>query len=198
MKSKSKIDEAKIYSKETILNANKTVTDTVNHWLQSHNFTKRDWLQKRFDPIIGYLQRKLPVGNTIQSLDRKFGSIDTYLSYLIYNLKQTPVWNESIKEDASVDTLYSKGVEPGKWPFGYCGSEVSVAPADMDTFVVYLKSYTLELKEATCKCVTEGNFNGNDVTLGKPSYGDTTQYKIFMRNPDNGQTVKVNFGKTKK
>ena len=100
-----------------------------------------------------------------------------------------------MKENATTNKLYAKGVQPGQWPFGRCEDEVTVSTGNMDNFVVYLKSYTLKLKESNCRCVTEGNFRGKTVTLGKPMVGESSKYKVYMRNPNNGETVKVNFGK---
>ena len=40
----------------------------------------------------------------------------------------------------------------------------------------------------------EAEFQGKQVKLGKPSRGDVKKFKVFVRNPDTGRIIKVNFG----
>lgn len=40
----------------------------------------------------------------------------------------------------------------------------------------------------------EAEYNGKKVKLGKPSQGDVKKFKVFVRNPETGRVIKVNFG----
>jgi len=40
----------------------------------------------------------------------------------------------------------------------------------------------------------QAEYRGRKVKLGKPSIGDVRKYKVFVRDPDTGNVVKVNFG----
>lgn len=50
----------------------------------------------------------------------------------------------------------------------------------------YLKSYMPML--------TEAEYQGRSVKLGKPMKGDVKKYKVYVKNPKTGKVVKVNFG----
>ena len=41
--------------------------------------------------------------------------------------------------------------------------------------------------------LTEAEYNGRDVPLGKPMQGDVKKFKVYVKNPK-GNVVKVNFG----
>lgn len=42
--------------------------------------------------------------------------------------------------------------------------------------------------------VDEAEYQGRTVKLGKPMQGDVKKFKVYVRNPKTGKTVKVNFG----
>ena len=42
--------------------------------------------------------------------------------------------------------------------------------------------------------VAEAEYQGREVKLGKPMAGDVKKFKVYVRNPKTGKTVKVNFG----
>jgi len=42
--------------------------------------------------------------------------------------------------------------------------------------------------------VTEAEYQGREVKLGKPMQGDVKKFKVYVRNPKTGKTIKVNFG----
>lgn len=71
--------------------------------------------------------------------------------------------------------------------------ELDVEEEDEEDFFNFLKSYTVELKEANCNCVFEAEYQGRDVKLGKPMQGDVKKFKVYVKNPQ-GNVVKVNFG----
>jgi hypothetical protein len=64
---------------------------------------------------------------------------------------------------------------------------------DFKDFIKFIKEYNTELSEATCPCLTEGEYQGRDVPLGKPMRGDVKKFKVYVKNPA-GKVVKVNFG----
>ena len=42
--------------------------------------------------------------------------------------------------------------------------------------------------------LTEAEYQGRSVKLGKPMKGDVKKYKVYVKNPKTGKVVKVNFG----
>lgn len=42
--------------------------------------------------------------------------------------------------------------------------------------------------------LTEAEYDGRTVKLGKPMRGDVKKYKVYVKNPKTGNVVKVNFG----
>jgi hypothetical protein len=63
---------------------------------------------------------------------------------------------------------------------------------DYEDFIKFMRSYTTELNEG-CSCLTEAEYQGRDVKLGKPMAGDVKKFKVYVKNPA-GNVVKVNFG----
>ena len=64
---------------------------------------------------------------------------------------------------------------------------------DYIDFISYIKEYNKELSEANCNCVYEAEYQGREVSLGKPMRGDVKKFKVYVKNPA-GNVVKVNFG----
>jgi ribosomal protein S27AE len=60
-----------------------------------------------------------------------------------------------------------------------------------------LLSYLEDLKRKSNESVNEAEYQGRQVTLGKPSAGDVKKYKVYVRDPKTGNTKKVNFGDKK-
>lgn len=63
-------------------------------------------------------------------------------------------------------------------------------PEESDDFYDFLESYNTELNESL---ITEAEYQGRKVPLGKPMRGDVKKFKVYVKNP-NGKVVKVNFG----
>jgi hypothetical protein len=61
---------------------------------------------------------------------------------------------------------------------------------DYEDFIPFLKEYTKHLPESQ---LTEAEYQGRKVTLGKPMQGDVKKFKVYVKNPK-GKVVKVNFG----
>jgi hypothetical protein len=64
---------------------------------------------------------------------------------------------------------------------------------DFKDFIKFIREYNTELSEATCNCMTEAEYQGRNVPLGKPMRGDVKKFKVYVKNPA-GNVVKVNFG----
>lgn len=64
---------------------------------------------------------------------------------------------------------------------------------DFKDFIKFIREYNAELSEATCDCMTEAEYQGRNVPLGKPMRGDVKKFKVYVKNPA-GRVVKVNFG----
>jgi len=86
-------------------------------------------------------------------------------------------------------------------PGGFYGSnlndgdydELDVEPEEIDDFISFLKAYKNTLDEG-CQCLTEAEYQGREVSLGKPMQGDVKKFKVYVKNPKTGKIVKVNFG----
>jgi hypothetical protein len=64
---------------------------------------------------------------------------------------------------------------------------------DLKEFVTFIKEYSQMLNEADCGCVTEAEYHGRKVQLGKIMQGDIKKFKVYVKN-NKGKVVKVNFG----
>jgi len=71
--------------------------------------------------------------------------------------------------------------------------ELDVEPEEIEDFIEFLKAYKNTLDEANCSCVFEAEYQGREVSLGKPMQGDVKKFKVYVKNPA-GNIVKVNFG----
>lgn len=61
---------------------------------------------------------------------------------------------------------------------------------DFEDFIPFLKEYSQQLFESQ---LTEAEYQGRKVTLGKPMQGDSKKFKVYVKNPK-GKVVKINFG----
>lgn len=61
-----------------------------------------------------------------------------------------------------------------------------------DTALSILES--LGLAGLSKKTLTEAEYQGRKVQLGKPMRGDVRKFKVFVKNPKTGNIKKVNFG----
>jgi hypothetical protein len=64
---------------------------------------------------------------------------------------------------------------------------------EVKDFIRFMKEYKTFLTEASCNCVTEAEYHGRKVQLGKPMQGDIKKFKVYVKN-NKGKVVKVNFG----
>jgi hypothetical protein len=72
--------------------------------------------------------------------------------------------------------------------------ETSVLDAWEDSILISLDEQALKmLKESNIGLITEAEYQGRSVPLGKPMSGDVKKSKVYVRKP-NGKVVKVNFG----
>lgn len=61
---------------------------------------------------------------------------------------------------------------------------------DIKEFVQFIREYVKQLDESG---ITEAEYHGRKVALGKPMQGDVKKFKVYVKNPA-GRVVKVNFG----
>ncbi len=61
---------------------------------------------------------------------------------------------------------------------------------DTKDFIVFIKEYIQQLSESS---ISEAEYRGRKVQLGKPMQGDVKKFKVYVKNPK-GNVVKVNFG----
>jgi hypothetical protein len=91
-----------------------------------------------------------------------------------------------VKEDINSDDDVNYGkVEPEEYDVDNYD--------DFKDFIKFIREYNTELSEATCECMTEAEYRGRNVPLGKPMRGDVKKFKVYVKNPA-GNVVKVNFG----
>jgi len=64
---------------------------------------------------------------------------------------------------------------------------------EVKDFIRFIKEYKTFLTEASCNCVTEAEYHGRKVQLGKIMQGDIKKSKVYVKN-NKGKVVKVNFG----
>ena len=64
---------------------------------------------------------------------------------------------------------------------------------DLKEFIQFMNEYSQMLAEADCSCITEAEYHGHKVALGKPMQGDIKKFKVYVKN-NKGKVVKVNFG----
>jgi hypothetical protein len=62
---------------------------------------------------------------------------------------------------------------------------------DIRDFITFIKEYVQQLSESK---ITEAEYQGRKVPLGKPMRGDSKKFKVYVKNPKTGKVVKVNFG----
>ena len=117
--------------------------------------------------------------------------------YDIYGICQNAKIMISLKsilnEDEYVDQALKAGDTPQDNPIDDY-DELDVEQEDMDDFINFLKGYSTQLEEANCGCVYEAEYQGREVKLGKPMQGDVKKFKVYVKNPKTGKTIKVNFG----
>ena len=82
-----------------------------------------------------------------------------------------------------------KSDQPEHSIFDY--DELDVEDYEEEDFLNFLKSYVSELNESNS--ITEAEYQGRTVKLGKPMQGDVKKFKVYVKNPQ-GNVVKVNFG----
>ena len=63
---------------------------------------------------------------------------------------------------------------------------------DLKSFVDFISKYKQQLSEG-CGCLTEAEYRGRKVQLGKIMQGDIKKFKVYVKN-NKGKVVKVNFG----
>jgi hypothetical protein len=65
-----------------------------------------------------------------------------------------------------------------------------VNPDDYEGFIMFMKEYARQLTESK---LTEAEYHGRKVQLGKIMQGDIKKFKVYVKN-NKGKVVKVNFG----
>lgn len=75
--------------------------------------------------------------------------------------------------------------------------ETTVLESWEDSILIALDNEAIKmLKESSVELITEAEYQGRSVPLGKPMKGDVKKSKVYVRKP-NGKVVKVNFGDKK-
>jgi hypothetical protein len=75
--------------------------------------------------------------------------------------------------------------------------ETTVLESWGDCVLVSLDSVAIKLlSESNIELITEAEYQGRNVPLGKPMAGDVKKSKVYVKKP-NGKVVKVNFGDKK-
>jgi len=74
--------------------------------------------------------------------------------------------------------------------------EVEIGDEIVETVITGIDQgdYICETDNNLGLTLLEADYNGRNVKLGKPQQGDVKKFKVFVRNPDTGRIIKVNFG----
>lgn len=101
------------------------------------------------------------------------------MEYKMTKLKSNPCWKGY--------TQYGMKMKNGK-KVPNCIKEYSTDDKKMIERIIEL-----------CNCkdqetLSEAEYQGKEVELNKPMRGDVKKYKVYVKNPDTGNVVKVNFG----
>jgi len=74
--------------------------------------------------------------------------------------------------------------------------EGRIVEADQDTYVIEIGQSGFEYLSqlGMLDMVSEAEYQGRQVKLGKPMQGDVKKFKVYVRNPATGKIIKVNFG----
>ena len=122
-------------------------------------------------------------------------------------------WNLSVLPSYYYDMLVKKGYDGAVWLrqgemyeiIAFYPDQIipilddSIDEYDVETiqefqdFKQFIREYATLITEASCNCITEAEYHGRKVQLGKPMQGDIKKFKVFVENPA-GKVVKVNFG----
>jgi len=57
-----------------------------------------------------------------------------------------------------------------------------------------LDQFELDLETINEEILSEAEYHGRKVSLGKPMKGDVKKYKVYVKDPKTGNVKKVNFG----
>lgn len=88
-----------------------------------------------------------------------------------------------------IDQLIRPGDNLPEW----CQEKIAVAKSMLVTVWDYMKSEENRGANPNREDMSEAEYQGRNVPLGKPMQGDVKKSKVYVRKP-NGKVVKVNFG----
>jgi len=88
-----------------------------------------------------------------------------------------------------IDELIRPGDNLPEW----CQEKIAVAKSMLVTVWDYMKSEENRGANPNREDMSEAEYQGRKVSLGKPMQGDVKKSKVYVRKP-NGKIVKVNFG----
>lgn len=74
--------------------------------------------------------------------------------------------------------------------------EGRIVETDQDTYVIEIGASGFEYLSqlGMLDPLSEAEYQGRTVKLGKPMQGDVKKFKVYVRNPATGKIIKVNFG----
>lgn len=74
--------------------------------------------------------------------------------------------------------------------------EGRIIETNQDTYVIEVGESGFEYlaQLGMLDMMSEAEYQGRKVQLGKPTRGDVKKFKVYVRNPKTGKVIKVNFG----
>ena len=74
--------------------------------------------------------------------------------------------------------------------------EIELGTNIIETVIIAISQgdYICETYNDTGMLLLEAEYQGRSVKLGKKMQGDVKKFKVFVKNPKTGKTIKVNFG----
>ena len=97
-------------------------------------------------------------------------------------LSQYPREVEQFQQGGDLDA----NLESALWDYYYNRGDIRNYDADASEYIAQQLADELGL--------TEAEYRGRDVPLGKPMRGDVKKFKVFVKDPKTGNVKKVNFG----
>lgn len=123
------------------------------------------------------------------------------IAEIVRGIKDIDNRKESAKKQ--IKQLKAEGIKLDVKEFlslcGFKNKQEEIDEYDVETiqeiqdFKQFIREYATLLTEGNCNCITEAEYRGRKVQLGKPMQGDVKKFKVYVKNPA-GKVVKVNFG----
>lgn len=144
--------------------------------------------QTRRDDIFKGQSKRLPA----DPFNRTKGSVPMSKTGRVHKIAQPDEMEEGYTVTRGIDRERYQERQGLEGPFStksgkvvyYDKAEGKYYDPDTDMYIEY----------SDWQAMNEAEYQGRPVKLGKPTQGDVKKFKVYVRNPATGKTIKVNFG----